>query len=162
MGLNLCKRGIAARSQCWFCKYPGESVSHIFLECWWAKAFWNYLKIDHIIYQWSCADLGEWLWQCTAALSKEDLILLLYGAYSIWYCRNQLAHRTLYLNIESVALTTMFKVAMILQPSFKFVIIGDDEGFRWENSEMADINFFCDAAWIAETTKGGYGCFSLK
>lgn len=58
---NLNKRGCVVDMHCWFCGCPEETASYIFLQCWWACAFWNFLGFKHIIGMATIGDVGDWL-----------------------------------------------------------------------------------------------------
>lgn len=156
VGWNLQKKGCQNTIHCFFCKYREETTSHVFLDCWWAKAFWRYHKIDHLIYPWRNTDMSGVLWQCVSCLTKEDLILFIYGIYKIWYCRNLMAHVSESSNIEVAALNTTFKVNTILEQSFKFMVISDEAGFSWNFSGSSEVIIQCDASWFSETKKNSF------
>lgn len=50
VGVNLTKRGIISKMQCGFYMCPNETPIHVFYECWWARAFWNYMEMDQILF----------------------------------------------------------------------------------------------------------------
>lgn len=126
VGMSLCKRGCESNIQCWFSNFPEESSTRIFLDCWCAKAFWNYLNLSHLIQQWRCDALRDWRWLCASHLNAENLALVFYGAYTIWYCGNTLAHGKNCFNIEIVALNTKEKVSKFLHPSVKFLVTSEE------------------------------------
>lgn len=46
---ELTKRGCEALKECCFCGFGGESVEHIFFQCWWSKVFfWKKLAIEEV------------------------------------------------------------------------------------------------------------------
>lgn len=108
-----------------------ETAVHTFLDCWWVKAFWYYVKLDQLIYLWKCDDMGQWLWQCVSSIPLDKLVLLLYGLYMVWYCRNSLAHGKKCLPLISVAIRTQAKATTILDSRFKLLVISDEVEFSW-------------------------------
>lgn len=43
---ELKKRGCGAMKEWCFCGYRGESLEHLFYQCWWSKAFWSKLEME--------------------------------------------------------------------------------------------------------------------
>lgn len=134
LGHNLCKRGIKTDEKCIFCHFPVENPEHLFLNCWWSKAFWFFTQLDHNIFQGQINDLSAWLWKCTLFLQIDDLTLLVYGLYTIWFCRNKLFHGDKCQHAQMAALNTRFTVRNFLNPCFKIKSITDEPSFSWEGN----------------------------
>lgn len=42
---ELNKRGFGNLKECCFCGYKGETVEHLFFQCWWSMAYWGMLEL---------------------------------------------------------------------------------------------------------------------
>lgn len=69
------------------CIYDVEHPLHIFLDCKFAKDYWNYsgLEFDAT----TTESLAEWLLGKFAQEDHDIYVLIATGLWGIWYARNQ-------------------------------------------------------------------------
>lgn len=79
---NLRRRGCKTEMKCYQCGFKEESTKHILLKkCWWSTSFWKNLKIG-----WpenNDSSPADWLWHFMTDRSKDELKIIINGAWLI-------------------------------------------------------------------------------
>lgn len=128
---NLRRRGCDSLKVCWYCDYLEESVSRVFHNCWWAKALWSKLGVQIPDNHEATCNIGDWLWYSFLNSSGRTLITICYGASTIWYCRNSLAHDKEGMTIDTAVSHTNIRIDNFLRPEFKFMISEEKGTSEW-------------------------------
>lgn len=71
--------------ECSFCLYKGESIEHVFILCWWSRAFWVKMAVDDVT-EVSQMDIAQWM-IVHANRGTESLRKLIVGVWVIWKCK---------------------------------------------------------------------------
>lgn len=103
-------------------------------------------------------DVGDWLWYWTHWLSKDHLPFFLYGLHTIWFCRNEFAHRKAGMDPLSAASSARFRIASFTNPYFKFHVIEEPANLVWVRPTDPFLKINCDGSWSSSSTRIGYGC----
>lgn len=89
---NIQKRGIELDVHCQVCGFKGESIKHIFLDCWWSISVWSGLGLSNKWESLRLDNMREWLWYCFKNFTADTFSLVCLGASLIWRNRNLVAH----------------------------------------------------------------------
>ncbi|CAM8913937.1 unnamed protein product [Rhodiola kirilowii] len=156
--VNLLKRGCQTDPRCSVCGYEIETTTHIFLDCWWARAFWNKLNIEGFILEMHQGSITDWIWHNFSTMSMEKLILLCYGARLIWYNRNLCSHGKQGLDLEAAYLSTKAIASRYNKPDYKFSISDFEGNSGWIAPEHPYVKINCDGAWEDVRGVSGSSC----
>ncbi|KAL9668889.1 hypothetical protein QQ045_006430 [Rhodiola kirilowii] len=96
---NLMRRECSTNQDCCFCSYKEESVSRIFLECWWAKEFWRRMGLSLPAGS-SFSNAADCLWYFMTEGNMVDLKRIMVGCWITWFNWNLQAYGKTGMNLE--------------------------------------------------------------
>ncbi|CAJ2645220.1 unnamed protein product [Trifolium pratense] len=112
----LAARGIQLPSMCCLCNKDSETTNHLFLECQFSLALWNWLAaiINHRIDVSSLSTLwqvtsGNWNPQCKITITAVVIYILNY----IWLSRNNLRFKNIKPNFNSITSLIIANVSLV-------------------------------------------------
>ncbi|CAM8924063.1 unnamed protein product [Rhodiola kirilowii] len=147
---NLKRRGCPVKLACCFCGFKEESVSHIFLECWWIKEFWKRLELEVPPGVWF-TDITDMLWFFMTVGNVMELKKVMVGCWTVWYNRNLLAHGGPGMSMDWCCLRAK---GALLQFDRR-LLLGCDS--RMVDPEAGDpIIVYCDGSWSPGEGVGGF------
>lgn len=89
---NLKNRGCGVDNMgCCLCGHKEETVDQLFIQCWWARAFWNTLKVDTGS-EGANMKVSDWLWQIIERGNMSLLRTMMDGTWVLWKNRNTIVH----------------------------------------------------------------------
>ncbi|KAL9683613.1 hypothetical protein QQ045_015436 [Rhodiola kirilowii] len=154
---NLIRRGCRVDSNCVVCGARWEDSIHVFLNCRWAKEFWNSLLNMPEFLNLSFTTLGDWIWYCLQEMQSEELSKNFCGARWIWWNRNQLYHSKEGVDLNTAVLKVRRAVTELSQAGFRFVVSKPEPGDRWVPPETGYFKISCDGAWNPLSKRAGIG-----
>lgn len=116
---GLKKRGVMTDFICMLCGQKGEDATHLFMNCWWARALWNRLDISFTDEERSDEPKG-WLWSTFETKNLSDIRKVLVALWAIWSNRNAILHGNSGWCIEQ----SSYKVFSILEQQKKKGLCG--------------------------------------
>jgi ribonuclease HI len=113
---NLSSRGMQLPSMCCLCNKNTETSTHLFLQCPFSLALWNWLsavlnqRIDNssLLALWQITS-GSWNPQCKLSI----IAAVIYIFNSIWLCRNNLRLKNLKPNFNNVITSIIANVSLV-------------------------------------------------
>ncbi|CAM8982176.1 unnamed protein product [Rhodiola kirilowii] len=152
---NLLKKGCEVDPHCKVCGFSLETSLHLFIDCWWARAFWERLNIHHEFSNLNLVNTSEWVWFCVMTMEAEELTRFCYGVRSIWYNRNLLLHNEQGLNVEEASLSTRALATSYSCPNYSFTISELEGSYVWISPKKPFVKINCDGAWEERTKLAG-------
>ncbi|CAM8968971.1 unnamed protein product [Rhodiola kirilowii] len=150
VGISLFNRGLTNNVGCVECGYRIETYAHVFLHCWFAKAYWDLLGIpemSRLPESVGFADIIHFS-QNTFPNKKKQLILV--SLWFLWYNRNKLKHGESSYSLNEL----VFKATSISRSfeqleckflsSMRFLYISE---FDWKKPPAGFIKINSDASW---------------
>lgn len=144
-------RGVQTTIMCPMCINDVEHLLHIFLDCNYAKACWQYLGLEFNTT--SIESCSEWLLQKLAKDDEEKLVLLATGLWGIWSARNLKVWESKTMNPElamqwSSIQVTQWREVQCLKYSSPMVRHQNHQGImvHWKPPEAGALKVNADAS----------------
>lgn len=151
--MELCKRECGDVKECCFCGYKTESIEHLFIKCWWSKAFWAKLEVIAAPED-TNENITQWLSFQGLRGGAEYTKKVIVGAWVIWKNRNAVVHRSV---DEAVLMTNSY----IQQ--FKGDIIMQYSSFNEPDVIRRNIwTILSDGAWCKLSGRAGFAAVAMR
>ncbi|CAM8943968.1 unnamed protein product [Rhodiola kirilowii] len=152
---NLLKKGCEVDPHCRICGYRIETSLHLFIECWWARAYWDRLNIYRKFPNLNLENTSDWVWFCFKSMEADELVRFCYGVRTIWYNRNLVYHNERGLDVDEASLSTRVLANTYSSPSYSFTISELEGSCVWIAPKKPFVKLNCDGAWEERTKVAG-------
>ncbi|KAL9691023.1 hypothetical protein QQ045_011440 [Rhodiola kirilowii] len=154
-GENLSRRGMTELRDCPVCGFKGESTVHTILFCWWARSFWQSLRVDCSFLLHDFRHPEDWLWYCVFKYDALELSIIVQGARHIWFNRNNALNENKVQNPLVSARCVLHSRWLAYHSQQKLVVTDMGEGRKWTKPGEGTVKINVDGAW--DSTAGMAG-----